>query len=162
MVQVCSGKSLTLRKFRTHIKAKPVNNLCAPLVLFLLFANVLAQTPIEFEHFRIYFDSRFKLCHAETFLQVRHPLHIVLVCHERIAIHKLRYVVLVCHNFYSFTGSSNSTNSDSAMSHFSNKKRKQRSLLLLSIEVHKYFCGAIIVQYLVSACLADQKKPSAS
>ena len=66
MVQVRSGKSLTLRKFRTHIKAKPIYNLCAPLVLFLLFANVLAQTPIEFEHCRIYFDSRFKLCHAET------------------------------------------------------------------------------------------------
>jgi hypothetical protein len=68
----------------------------------------------------------------------------------------------ITHTCIDITGSSNITNSDSAMSHFSNKQRKQRSLLLLSIEVHKYFCGAIIVQYLVSACLADQKKPSAS
>lgn len=59
-------------------------------------------------------------------------------------------------------GSSNITNSDSAMSHFSNRKRKQRSLLLLSIDVHKYFCGAISVQYLVSARSADQKNPSVS
>ena len=84
-------------EFPNAYQAKPIYNLCTPLVLFLLLANVLAQTPVEFEHFRIHFDSSFKLCHAETFLQVRQSLHIVLVCHEGVAIHELRYIIFIFH-----------------------------------------------------------------
>lgn len=46
-------------EFPNAYQAKPIYNLCTPLVLFLLLANVLAQTPVEFEHFRIHFDSSF-------------------------------------------------------------------------------------------------------
>lgn len=41
VIQVGSWKSLTLRKIRAHIKTKSANNLCAPLILFLLITNVL-------------------------------------------------------------------------------------------------------------------------
>lgn len=48
-------------------------------MLFLLLTNILTQTPIEFEHFLIHLDSGLKLRNADAFLQVRQPLHIVLV-----------------------------------------------------------------------------------
>ena len=70
IVQVDNRKSLSFWKFCTQIKAQPFHEVCAPLVLLLLLTNVLAQTPIEFEHFRIHFDSCFELCNVEAFLQV--------------------------------------------------------------------------------------------
>ena len=76
-------------------------------MLFLLLTNILTQTPIEFEHFLINLDSGLKLRDADAFLQVRQPLHIVLVRHKRIAVYKLWYIVLLCHTIYSFIGSSN-------------------------------------------------------
>ena len=84
LATMLQSKNETERKAKEFLKdtiSDISHQLKTPLAALAMYQEIIESEPEN----------------AETFLQVRQSLHIVLVCHEGVAIHELRYIIFIFH-----------------------------------------------------------------